>query len=99
MSRKAPNGAPSVCHVLPTPLQVTSGGCTEADSFWLISFPQAVIRNPEQHLALDDPQRNVEGKASDADQRHREERQARVEGIAREHDDLAEPAADASRFR
>eukprot|EP01136_Pigoraptor_vietnamica_P009422 Opistho-1_new@45903 len=54
--------------------------------------------DPPQHTLLHPQQAAVEREAEQADQRHGEEHQARVEGVARHHHDLPQPRAHAHGF-
>src|SRR4051794_20598109 len=80
--------------VLPTSRQTTAsreekcGALSEATQLLL------GVGQPIEDAALGLAQQPIEGKAQDADHRDGEEDQRRVEGVARQHDDLAHAVAD-----
>src|SRR5471030_2909764 len=84
--------------VLPTLRQTTASfdekvGALKATQFLL------GVRQPVEDAPLGLAQQPVEAEAQEADHRDGEEDQRRIEGVARQHDDLAHAVADAGGLR
>src|SRR5205807_3838826 len=83
--------------ILPRPRQVTASldekvGASEATQLLL------GVGQPVENTPLGKPQQPVEGEAQHADHGDGEEHQRGIEGVARQHDDLAHTVADTGRF-
>src|SRR5262245_26589664 len=82
--------------ILPTPRQITASFDEKVDASEATQLLLGVGQ-PIEDAPLGEPQQPVEGKAQHADHGDGEEHQRGIEGVARQHDDLAHAVADSGR--